>query len=1355
MRAELPPLPEAVPRRWTLRTCGGDVDVEVTAAEDAVLAQVRAALAAAGLPAEGLWAGSRSLPDDTPLTDPALRHGARLGLDRPVPRGPDHGGALELHVSGGPGSGRTHPLTRGVLVVGRGRGGGHVPGQVPRQVPPARLAVPDGEVSRGHVEVTVTGSGVAVRDLGSANGTRLAGAAAGGCVVGAGPVVWPLGAVLRIGCTSLRLVAPHAPPVRTEPAPGGRRRVRPADRPAHPEVATVVVDVPGAPPEPARRSLAWPAIALPAVGGVALAWVLAAPQFLLLALLGPLVALGTWGSDRWSGRRGHRRRAAEHGVALVAVADQVAGLVAEERAARELRAPDPAVLVAAALRCSAPLWGRGPTDPDLLVLRLGTSPGATSVVRRTPGGPDVPEPADHLPVTVDLRGPGLDVRGPRASVLGVLRALVCQAAVLHPPDAVRITVLTAPAGLPDWRWTRWLPHVSVTTGADPGRPGGPVHLLVVDGVAPADAVAAGVGPVPRTGVVVVGRGDRSRDDRPAVLEVAGGIDGRARLHRPGGGEQVVELDLVDADVAGRVALDLAPLTVPGVAAGVPVHVRWRDLVRHDPPRWSRSRSSLTCVLGAGADGPVVLDLCAAGPHALVAGTTGAGKSELLRTLVLGLAAAHPPDLCSFLLVDYKGGAAFAEAADLPHTVGVLTDLDGASTARALRSLGAELTRRERLLADHRARDLADLGPQVLAPRLVIVVDEFATLGDELPGFVPGLVAIAQRGRSLGVHLVLATQRPSGSIGPEIRANCSVRLCLRTTDEAGSRDVLGVPDAAWLPVDRPGRALLRIGAHQPVPLQVARVGGSGRAGGTPVVTVRRWRWPAEPVPGPPGEAGDRTDLAEEVAQLRTRAAAEGVPVPPRPWLPALPDRVLPGAVGADPARAPRVLAWGLVDRPEVQRQDPLLVDLAAGGCWLVVGGPGSGRSTALTTLLAGAEGRLAPDELHVHAVDHAGGALTGAVRGGRHTGTHLERGDDHRLQRLVTRLQEEVDRRRAAPGAAPSLLLLVDGVDSVWTALEELAPGSGGAALLRLLREGAAAGLTAVLTADRVLPGSRLAGAATHRLVLPLADRADYAVAGVPARAVPGHRPPGRALLDDEAREVQLALPGELPRSAAPEPALGVPGRIEVVELDPDPRAPVVGPLPAGVVALGPGGDDGAPVVLDLVRSGGLLVTGPPGSGRSCTLGALAGRLTDAGTPVALVTGPRGLAGGGVPPGVVVVDPGGVPALQEWVAASTGLAVVLADDLGQLPDPMLDALAVLAAPGGSTVVVAAAAPGDVTGFRGPAPALRRTRTALLLRPDRGDAELLSLRLPRAGPPPRPGSGWLVTAGVPTRVQVSRR
>jgi S-DNA-T family DNA segregation ATPase FtsK/SpoIIIE len=483
----------------------------------------------------------------------------------------------------------------------------------------------------------------------------------------------------------------------------------------------------------------------------------------------------------------------------------------------------------------------------------------------------------------------------------------------------------------------------------------------------------------------------------------------------------------------------------------------------------------------------------------------------------------------------------------------------------------------------------------------------------------------------------------------------------------------------------------------------------------------------------------------------------LPAPPRPWLPPLPDHLAPHRpVDGTP---PTVLTWGLVDRPAAQRQEPLVLDLAAGGGWLVLGGPGSGRTTALRTLLAAAVGQLTPHQVHVHVVDHAGGALGRCAELLPHTGTVVARGDGHRLHRLLVRLQEEVDRRRREPGPHPPLLLLVDGLDAVVEAVEELLPGTGTGALLRVLREGAAVGLTAVLTADRVLPGSRLAGAAGHRVVLPLADRADYPLAGVPVALVPGHRPPGRGLLGPDAVEVQLALPVDLVTAPAGPGAPVVPGRVEVVELPPDPPppAPAAGAAAGVDVVLGPGGDDGAPVSVDLVRCGGLLVAGPPGSGRTTALAALGTRLSRAGTPV-LQVGPATpvatvtdwAATGPVVPGPVVLDP---------VVPGHGVAchrVVVVDDLGRLPDPLLDALTAITGPGRGVVLVAAATPADVAAaFRGPAPALRRSRTALLLQPGRGDAELLGLRLPRDQLPRRPGSGWLVTPAAVTRVQVARR
>jgi S-DNA-T family DNA segregation ATPase FtsK/SpoIIIE len=298
----------------------------------------------------------------------------------------------------------------------------------------------------------------------------------------------------------------------------------------------------------------------------------------------------------------------------------------------------------------------------------------------------------------------------------------------------------------------------------------------------------------------------------------------------------------------------------------------------------------------------------------------------------------------------------------------------------------------------------------------------------------------------------------------------------------------------------------------------------------------------------------------------------------------------------------------------------------------------------------------------------------------------------------------------------------------------------------------------VLTADRALPGGRLAAAAGLRLVLPLPDRADYTVAGVPLRAVPAHRPPGRALLGEDALECQLVLPGP-PATAAPGPGdPAAPPRIRVVELPVDPVLAVDGAGPAGPgcgrrLLVGPGGDDGELLAVDVDRSGGLLVVGPPGSGRTAALTSFAGQLAAAGAEVAWLVPPHA-----APPPTTgaCLDPADTGALAAWLGGLAGRrGVLVADDLG--PASSYAGLAALP-PGGARavpVLLAAGAPGQLTShYQGPVAALRRARTGLLLRPGPADAEVLGIRLPRLPLPARVGSGWLVTDGVPRRVQVAR-
>lgn len=1358
----------------------GAVDVEVVAADDQRLADVLPLLRQAlGVPVAELWAGSYRIDAETSLRSPILRHGALLGVARPSTPHPPDASPLELRVLGGPDAGRALPLGRGLHLVGRDEACG------------VRLADPD--VSRRHLEIRVGDGEVEVRDVGSTNGSLLAGVPLDDRLRR-----WPPDARLRLGASTLAISSSSEPPAVLEPTVGGRTRIRPPHRLRVPREEREVA-LPRPPADAPRRRLAWVAVLLPAVGGILLAWLLRTPTFLFFALLSPLVALGTWASERWSGRRSSRRERATYREDLAVAHRELEAAVADDVRAAEREHPDPATIAAAVRRRTALLWSGRPEANGPLVVRVGTGPGPVRVTRVEDDGRRERAVAEHQPVTVDLSASGgLALVGPRVQSLGVLRAVLAQVGALHPPDGLRLLLLTRPEHLADWTWARWLPHlpadaVHVVPDAPPGRPGDDATLGAWTAGAMAAAgrslvvvdrridgrTAALLRAARDAGVVVLTTAERSGELPVAVdatLTLTGETASSAVLAQDGATDRSsVLVDRMAAELAAELSRGLADLLPAASAGTLPADVRLLDLpgwaMRPDARsgtdgRWTDDRSALRTALGRSVDGPVAVDLCRDGPHALVAGTTGSGKSELLQSLIAGLALNHPPERCSFLLVDYKGGAAFAEAARLPHTVGLLTDLDGSATARALRSLTAELSRREALLAAHGVPDLAALPAHVDLARLVIVVDEFATLVEELPGFVPGLVGIAQRGRSLGIHLVLATQRPGGVVSPEIRANSTLRVCLRTTDEGDSRDVVGTPAAAHLPVHLPGRAILRTGSAEPRVLQVARV-AVPTTGTRDAAEVRRWSWPLGDPPARRPAAAGTTDLARLVEALSRAAESRGTPAPHRPWQPPLPD-LLPQqdldvlTTDRSAEEPPSRLRIGLVDRPDRQSREPLDLDLADGGGVLAVGGPRSGRSTFLRAVLRSATARLKPAELHVHVLDAGGGGVSTEAAALPHTGTAVSGADAFRTVRLVDRLNREVDERRAAPAGRtePLLLLLVDGMEAVGALLDEAEPGRGSDGLLRLLRDGAAVGLTCVLTADRAMPGGRLASAARMRLLLPLPDRADYAVAGVPARSVPASRPPGRALFGEEARECQLAFPGP-PTPRIDGPVAGGTPPVRIADL---PAEPVLPPAFRGPVAvtdpgrwllpIGPGGDDGTPLEVDLGRSGGLLVVGPPGSGRTTAVETWARRLADAGAEVAWLAPPRP---GSPPDGPGSrLDPADARALAAWVDGLDGRrGVLVADDLGSGPECAgLAALPPLGSRSG-IALLAAGSPAQLSShYQGPVAALRRARTGLLLCASPADAETLGIRLPRLPLPARPGSGWLVTDGRAERVQVAR-
>lgn len=964
--------------------------------------------------------GAVPLLADSTLGEPPLLHGAGLlATGRTAPAADRRGGPASapawMVVVEGPDCGRSWSLSAGARVsVGRD--------------PSCRASIQDPALSRRHCTVTATRQGVLVTDLGSTNGARL------DTQIVPDQARWTPGRRLLLGSSVLELDVGSPPPLRTEADGAGYLVVTPtAVREVEPPV--VQLRTPAA-PEMSRPTappvLAW---ALPFLVSVGLALVLRMPMLLLFGLMAPAMMLGSHLGERRQRRIEHHRASARHTEQLVALQEQVRRAVDHELQAMRTDHLDIARWCAVVReRPGEPLWSR-PAGPEGLVLRLGRARLPTSVQLD-----ERPVAADDVPLLLRWTGT-LGIVGPPRAVRALARTLLCQAVLAHDPQTL---VIGSAHPDPEWDWLTWAARPAAA---------GPVRVLLDDRLGtPVDACTA-------TGTAVL-RLARSREELGAVDDLIEILDATsARWHVTGAAEPVgFGPDLISRDLGRWLLRQVAgwrtPLRIADAGkGGLPRAVALTTLesAADDPGalrrRWQHRPRSTRCLLGIGAAGPVAVDLAVDGPHALVAGTTGSGKSELLRTMVTALALVNRPDELVFVLVDYKGGSAFAECAQLPHCVGMVTDLDPHLADRALRSLGAELKRRERLLAAVGARDLTAYqtrpGMPTL-PRLVLVIDEYRALAEELPAFVDGLIRIAALGRSLGLHLVLATQRPTGIVSADVRANMNLRIALRLRDAADSYDVLDSAEAAQLPEGVPGRALLRTGAEAARAVQVARVvedGADADAGSPLSVRVLPDLW-AQDIAAQPQEVvaeGDAALPCRIAVAAQQAADSLGVTVPASPWLTPLP-RVLPvariiecpgpGRRGVSmPAGGPvrdrnsttthdstadLAAPWGLLDLPQDQRQDPVRWDPVAEGHFAVMGAPRAGRSTLLRTLCAQLIDAHDAGRVHLYLFDSGGGL---AVLGDAlHTGALVTAEEPGRAARVLECLvQTLVDRQRALAG----------------------------------------------------------------------------------------------------------------------------------------------------------------------------------------------------------------------------------------------------------------------------------------------------------------------------------------------------
>lgn len=1231
-----------------------------------------------------------------------------------------------------------------------------------------------------------------------------------------------------------------------------------------------VIELPATPGAPRRIRVPFVAALVPLVAGLALFLLFKSVLFLAFMAMAPLMVGGTYFSDRRYGRKEHLEEVARFEHRLATINQHAAHVLAEEAQQRHGGAPDAFALARRAVTGDDRLWERRPWDGDFLTLRLGLGTLPAQTEMRIPRQHDSePDPRvsgmaehyrrlEHVPYTLPLTElTCVGFAGDRPTSINLVRALVIQAATLHSPSELGIVAAMPPGSEAGWEWLKWLPHVRTGgavlqgRGLGTGRRGvellqrlrdvqvrrideqeqrvgrrvvadGPALLLVIDEELQLERSLVteilGYAREMRIAVLWIGRDPRGLPGQCRVtVDVTAAHRATVVEMDTGTQRDHVAVEGMDAATAHQVARALAPLrdaTTTSEEATIPHRSRLLDQLEMPMPspqqvaqRWQKPSRGLGAVIGQGAGEPFRFDLRMDGPHALIAGMTGAGKSELLRTIVAGLAAEHPPSRLTFLLIDYKGGAALAPCHALPHVLDVVDDLDAEMGERALVSLDAEMTYRERLLKSEEADSLLHLErlhPEVAPPNLVIIVDEFAKLREEVPEFIDGIVDVAQRGRSLGVHMVLAAQSLRNAFTPAVRANTPLRIALRVASETESQDVIDASDAARIASGdlAKGRAFARIGHDQLVEFQTAHVMG-------------RYRDPqqAQPAVRPFGFDGvlgaaarrtqlegtevkmDETDLAHLAAAARGASELLGLAAPRRAWMPPLPAVLPRSAVQRHTDAASGHCALGMIDQPGEQRQVPLTVAFDRGNL-AIFGTGGSGRSNALHTIAASLAWSAEPDRLALYAIEAEGSALS-CIESLPHVGAVLPGSDTERIERLLSRLEAAVRQRsatfaavgasslgeyaaRCELGEVPTrIVLLVDGWGEFTSVHDTARAGAAYDRVVSLLATGRPVGVHVVLTVgQRSGLRSNAAAHIAHRIVLRLASSDDLVGFGIPPRMADNVELCAGRGFTTKAELAQIALA---------EPAAGA----DVAEgfrllgehlaaVWPGQATPGVDPLPESVpmrrvavrrttasqVPVAVGGPDLGIHSID-VSERHFLVSGGYCSGRSSALQVIADQLTRVdGVFETYLLAPRRSAlsdlghwtssARGLDACAVLTQTLAARAEELPETRSARVAVVI-DDAGELQDaPTAAALVRLVKLGrdrGVRLVIASEASASRALGNPWMTEIRRDRQGMLLMPDpTADGMILGAQLPlRSSVVMCPGRGYLVRSGASTLVQ----
>ena len=939
------------------------------------------------------------------------------------------------------------------------------------------------------------------------------------------------------------------------------------------------------------------------------------------------------------------------------------------------------------------------------------------------------------PVTIDFR---------RENVVGILgtelatalaQSILLQLAALHSYHDVRIAVLSDEGSYSRWDWARWLPHVFTSedrelrmVASDPNAVQEVItHLDEVLAMRAESAQEKGEKEdeeLPLPHYVIFCTNPELLDNKPIMRHLLAHswgmtlvlvspsmeflpkecrivLDANASpgvVYTSDGDARRVEFEYPNLELLRRFSHMLAPLRVKdsSESAAIPSMVAFldiygvRDVENLDVWRfWTRNRAyeGLRSIIGLGAGSQqFVLDISdkAHGPHGLVAGTTGSGKSVMLQTYILSLALNYHPDQIRFILVDYKGGGMADAFRNLPHVTGIIDNLQTGNTiARALASIQGEIHRREHIFREADVNNIDDYirfyyddPTQERLPHLIIIVDEFAELKADQPDFMRELISASRVGRSLGVHLILSTQKPSNSVSDEIWANSNFKICLRVQSRSDSMEMLHRPDAAYLKAR--GRCYVQIGNDEIFEqVQTSYSGLSYNPNETSetelphlldsvghVVKTKRQK-----------ASSDRelTQMDAVLERIIRTAKEHGLPPSYRLWMEELPSHIcldeLPDALSFShglwdgPNDGTQLsVAYAMADDVLSQRHFPVSLDLVSNRNYMVVGMASTGKTTFVQTVAFSLALRYSPAALNMYVLSLSSRTL-GSLAELPHIGDIIYNEEEAELRRLLDMLEQEDARRKqlfaeistdsfiaynqfkSSSGAeiVPAIVVFIDRFEQLTDMI-----GSDDAymaKLFALLREGSGRGIFFIVTAMRTNEVPYKVRDCFRGIGLQINDRADYA--DIVGMRMPPEMPdiaqtPGRgvAAVGERLYEIQIAIAGTHEADVQRAAELSLVGKAMTQKWD--------GPLPRRIprIPAEPAWEDfaasegyrkavadpwlfplaydlekGEPAVLGLENSFSFLVVGAKQSGKTNLLRLIAEQWSSRGAQLAVIGDP--------------------------------------------------------------------------------------------------------------------------------------